>query len=147
MHKKARENKISEKNNKKDSEDKRVVYSKNKDFISIIKNIWKFLWYDDSVWSWLANIVVAYLFIVFIFYPGMGALLNTSYPLVAVVSGSMEHMQISHNDNINPHLCGNKSAKIPFWRISLSSDNTVNARFRFPCSIHSITFVVSKALR
>lgn len=84
----------------------KVNYERNKDVLSILRNIWKFLWYDDSVWSWLANVVVAYLFIVFIFYPGLGLLLNTSYPLVAVVSGSMEHMKISHDNNINPHLCG-----------------------------------------
>lgn len=99
---------IDEENNDKNEKDKgkKVVYEKNKDFVSIIRNVWKFLWYDDSVLSWLANIVLAYLFIVFIFYPGMGFLLNTSYPLVAVVSGSMEHMIISHDDKINPNLCG-----------------------------------------
>jgi len=92
---------------KKDTSKKDVSYEKNKDIPSFIRNAWKFLWYDDSVLSWLANILIAYLFIIFIFYPGMGLLLNTSYPLVAVVSGSMEHMKISHSDSLKPNLCGN----------------------------------------
>jgi hypothetical protein len=85
---------------------KKLQYKKNDSIFNIISNLWVFLWYDDSVWSWLANVVVAYLFIVFIFYPGVGLILNTSYPLVAVVSGSMEHMIISHDNNLNPHMCG-----------------------------------------
>jgi len=57
----------------------------------ILKAGWDFIWHSNSVWSWLANIVLAFIFIKFIFYPGLGVLFNTSYPLVAVVSGSMEH--------------------------------------------------------
>ena len=55
------------------------------------KKIWHFLWEEESVWSWLANILVAFVLIKFIVYPGLGLLLGTSYPIVAVVSGSMEH--------------------------------------------------------
>lgn len=55
------------------------------------KDVWNFLWYDTSVWSWLANFVVAFVIIKFMFYPLIGLMFGTSYPLVAVVSGSMEH--------------------------------------------------------
>lgn len=55
------------------------------------KRVWKFLWDDDSIWSWLANIVVAFLVIRFLLYPVLGLLLGTSFPIVAVVSESMEH--------------------------------------------------------
>jgi signal peptidase I len=53
--------------------------------------LWWFLWEDNSVWSWIANIVLAFVLIKFIIYPALGLLLGTGYPIVAVVSGSMEH--------------------------------------------------------
>ena len=53
--------------------------------------IWYFIWKDDSVWSWIVNIILAFLLIKFIVYPGLGFVLGTDYPVVAVVSGSMEH--------------------------------------------------------
>ncbi len=55
------------------------------------KKVWKFFWEDDSIWSWLANIIVAFLLIRFIVYPFLGIILGTTYPIVAVVSESMEH--------------------------------------------------------
>jgi signal peptidase I len=56
-----------------------------------LKKTWYFIWEDDSIWSWLVNIVLAFVLIKFIVYPGLGLLLGTSHPVVAVVSGSMEH--------------------------------------------------------
>jgi hypothetical protein len=64
------------------------------DWVTFKKNLklfWWFIWEDDSVWSWLVNVVLAFVIIKFIVYPGLGFLLNTGYPIVAVVSGSMEH--------------------------------------------------------
>ena len=55
------------------------------------RKIWWFLWEDNSAWSWLANIVIAFVLIKFVIYPGLGLLLGTGYPIVAVVSSSMEH--------------------------------------------------------
>ena len=55
------------------------------------KKAWHFFWHDDSVSSWIANIIVAFLIIRYIVYPLLGAILGTGYPIVAVVSGSMEH--------------------------------------------------------
>ena len=56
-----------------------------------LKRFWHFIWEDDSIWSWIANIVLALILIKFIVYPGLGFLLQTSHPVVAVVSESMEH--------------------------------------------------------
>ena len=70
------------------------------DWKALSKKTWKFFWKDDSVWSWIANIIVAFLVIRFILYPVLGILLGTSFPIVAVVSESMEHGL--HNDM----LCG-----------------------------------------
>ena len=57
----------------------------------LLKTTWYFIWEDNSIWSWLINIVLAFVLIKFIVYPGLGFLLSTSHPVVAVVSGSMEH--------------------------------------------------------
>ncbi len=56
-----------------------------------LKKLWYFIWEDDSIWSWVVNIVLAFILIKFIIYPGLGFMFQTSYPVVAVVSSSMEH--------------------------------------------------------
>ncbi len=59
--------------------------------IEQIKKIWNFLWNDDSVFSWFASLLIAFLLIKFVVYPGLGLLFGTQFPIVAVVSESMEH--------------------------------------------------------
>ena len=56
-----------------------------------LKKVWYFIWEDNSIWSWIVNIVLAFILIKFIVYPGLGLLFQTSHPVVAVVSESMEH--------------------------------------------------------
>lgn len=67
----------------------------NQQGASKLKSAWKwfwwFIWEDTSIWSWLANIALAFLIIKFLVYPALGLVLGTSHPIVAVVSGSMEH--------------------------------------------------------
>lgn len=53
--------------------------------------MWHFLWKEDSVASWIANVILAFVVIKFLVYPGLGWMLGSSHPIVAVVSGSMEH--------------------------------------------------------
>lgn len=55
------------------------------------KKIWHFVWKEDSFLSWVVNIILAFVLIKFVVYPALGWMLGTSYPVVAVVSGSMEH--------------------------------------------------------
>ncbi|MBI2105649.1 signal peptidase I [Candidatus Woesearchaeota archaeon] len=55
------------------------------------KKIWWFLWKDDSFASLLVNILLAIVLIKYILYPGLGLILGTSFPVVAVVSCSMQH--------------------------------------------------------
>lgn len=57
------------------------------------RKVWHFIWEDDSIWSWIVNIVLAFVLIKFIVYPGLGFALGTSHPVVAVVSESMEHKE------------------------------------------------------
>jgi hypothetical protein len=56
-----------------------------------LQKVWYFIWYDDSIWSWIVNVLLAYLLIKFIFYPLLGLIMGTTYPIVAVVSTSMVH--------------------------------------------------------
>lgn len=56
-----------------------------------IKKIWDFLWHEDSILSWLVNILIAILLVKFVIYPLLGLAFGTSLPVVAVVSGSMDH--------------------------------------------------------
>lgn len=55
------------------------------------RKVWHFIWEDNSIWSWIANVVLAFILIKFIVYPALGFLLSTTHPVVAVVSESMEH--------------------------------------------------------
>ncbi len=53
--------------------------------------IWKFIWNGKGVASFIVQIAIIFILIRFIVYPGLGLILGTSLPIVAVVSGSMEH--------------------------------------------------------
>jgi signal peptidase I len=55
------------------------------------KRFWHFIWEEDSLLSWIANIVLAIILIKFILFPVLGFILGSEFPLVAVVSSSMEH--------------------------------------------------------
>ncbi|MAG47721.1 hypothetical protein CL617_03875 [archaeon] len=56
-----------------------------------LRKLWKFIWNDNSIYSWIINVVLAFVIVKFLIFPGLGFLLDTSHPLVAVVSCSMEH--------------------------------------------------------
>ncbi len=74
------------------------------------KKFWHFIWHEDSLASWVANVVLAFVLIKFLVYPALGALFGTSFPIVAVVSESMEHNQDFNNwweDNKNWYLKNN----------------------------------------
>ncbi len=73
---------------------------------SFLQKLWYFIWEDDSIWSWIVNIVLAFVIIKFLIYPGLGFVFGTSHPVVAVVSGSMEH-KITANERDQWNMCGN----------------------------------------
>lgn len=60
-------------------------------YMKKLKRFWKFLWDDDSALSWVLNVAIAFVVIKYLVYPGLGFVLGTDFPVVAVVSGSMEH--------------------------------------------------------
>ena len=55
------------------------------------KKIWRFIWHDDTLLSWIINVILAFVLVKFILYPGLGLILQTTHPVVAVVSSSMAH--------------------------------------------------------
>lgn len=64
---------------------------KKRDANTPLKKLWYFLWYDDSLLSWVVNVILAFILIKYAVYPFLGLVLGTSFPIVAVVSESMEH--------------------------------------------------------
>lgn len=56
-----------------------------------MKKFWKFVWDDNSIWSWITCFILAFVLIKFVFYPLLGMIFQTPYPIVGVMSGSMEH--------------------------------------------------------
>ena len=63
---------------------------------TFLRKLWNFIWHDYSLLSWLVNIILAFIIVKFLLYPGLGLILQTDHPIVAVVSGSMHH-----NGNFN----------------------------------------------
>ena len=55
------------------------------------KKFWNFVWNDNSIWSWVFNAALAFILIKFLVYPGLGLVLHTESPVVAVISDSMKH--------------------------------------------------------
>lgn len=59
--------------------------------ITFLGKVWFFIWEDNSIWSWLVNILLAFLIIKFLVYPALGFTFGTTHPVVAVISDSMKH--------------------------------------------------------
>lgn len=72
-----------------------------KKYLDYFKKFWNYIWNDDSLGSYVLNFLVAFIFIKFIFFPAIGFVLNNDYPIVAIVSGSMEHKIVDNQ------VCGN----------------------------------------
>lgn len=58
---------------------------------SSISKIWDFLWKSDSPASWIADLIIAFVIIKFIFFPLMSMLFSSALPFVIVESTSMKH--------------------------------------------------------
>jgi len=55
------------------------------------QKLWYFIWYDNSIWNWIVILILIYVIIKFLVFPGVGLVFGTSTPLVVVISNSMEH--------------------------------------------------------
>lgn len=71
---------------KKDKEKEKLKYPD-----SALGKIWYFLWKDDSIWSWLVSLVIAFILVKFVFFPILSLIFASSMPLVVVESSSMYH--------------------------------------------------------
>jgi len=81
-----------------------------KDVTRSIKKSWNWIWSSDSIWSWVVALIIIFLFIKFIFFPGLSLIQGTSLPLAGVESSSMDH-QIVVDDYGRLTLCGNIYSK------------------------------------
>ena len=58
---------------------------------SAIKKVWNFIWKEDSIWSWIVSLILAFIIVKFIFFPLLSLIFMTPLPLVVVESSSMHH--------------------------------------------------------
>jgi len=58
---------------------------------SFFQKFWFLLWKDESWKGWIFSVVFLFLFIKFIFFPGLSLITGTSLPLAIVESCSMYH--------------------------------------------------------
>lgn len=58
---------------------------------TLFKKFWHYTWHDDSFGSYISALLVSIILIKFLIFPGLGLIFKTDYPVVAIVSGSMEH--------------------------------------------------------
>jgi signal peptidase I len=61
------------------------------DIKEALKKTWNFLWKDDSIWSWIISLILAFIIVKFIFFPLLSLAFQTYLPLVVVESSSMHH--------------------------------------------------------
>jgi hypothetical protein len=71
--------------------------------------VWYFIWEDNSVWSWIVNIILAFVLIKFAVYPALGLMFGTTHPVVAVVSNSMQHNSLIADSAVRQMLQHNSS--------------------------------------
>tara|TARA_Y100000034_G_scaffold114964_1_gene151642 strand:+ start:19860 stop:20417 length:558 start_codon:yes stop_codon:yes gene_type:complete len=87
-----------------------------------LKKLWRFIWYDDSWSSWFLNIIIAFLLVKFLIYPGFGLILSTPLPVVAVVSSSMTHNSLNFDDWWEEN-------KEPYIEYDISKEDFRNSKF------------------
>jgi len=73
------------------SKKKPESHKENNKVSKFLKDLWGFMWNSTSVYSLIFDLIVIFVLIKFIAYPVIGVAFQTSHPIVAVVSGSMEH--------------------------------------------------------
>ncbi|MEM2956353.1 MAG: signal peptidase I [Candidatus Pacearchaeota archaeon] len=56
-----------------------------------LKKIWYFLWESNSLLSWIADLILAFIIVKFIFFPLLSLIFASSLPMVVVESTSMLH--------------------------------------------------------
>lgn len=97
------------------------------------KQMWQFIWEEDTWASWFVNIILAFVLIKFLVYPGLGFAFSTSHPIVAVVSSSMAHEDGSFdewwasNARCNQKLCTQEEF---YADLAISKEDFKDFKFR-----------------
>ncbi len=84
--------------------------SEFKKFYKNVKKTWDWIWNSNSILSWIIALAIIYIFVKFLFFPGLSLMFGTSLPLAGVESSSMDH-QIVPSDYGTLNLCGNTFTK------------------------------------
>lgn len=58
---------------------------------NVFIKIWNFLWKSNSVWSWIASLIIIFLIVKFVVFPFFGFMLGSPLPFVIIESSSMVH--------------------------------------------------------
>jgi len=70
-----------------------------------IKKFWNWVWNSDSMLSWIVALVLIFIFVKLIFFPGLSLIFGTTLPLAGVESSSMDHQIVGTDGRYS--LCGN----------------------------------------
>jgi len=81
-----------------------------KELFQQIKKAWNWVWNSDSIFSWIVALIIIFVFVKFVFFPGLSLIMGTSLPLAGVESSSMDH-QIVTDDFSRLNLCGTTYSK------------------------------------
>ncbi len=99
---------------------------------NLLKKFYKFL-KKDSLASLVVSLILAFIFIKFIFFPGLSLITGTSLPLVIVESCSMHHHEAGFE----------KTFTSPIYEgLGIFLDNTTNWPFQNGFSKGDVIFVV-----
>lgn len=83
------------------------------------KRFWFLLWKDDSLKGWIFSVIFIFVFIRFIFFPGLSLVTGTPLPLAIVESCSMYHggnLLSNYNTWIDKH-------ELKYSNFNISKDN------------------------
>jgi len=70
-----------------------------------IQKSWKWIWHSDSILSWIIALILIFIVVKFLFFPGLSLVMGTQLPLSGVESSSMNH-QIVEDELGKLGLCG-----------------------------------------
>lgn len=98
--------------------------------IKRLQALWNYIWEGETITAYCLNVIVAFIIIKFLVYPGLGLLFGTGFPVVAVVSSSMEHSGSFEDWWSEPALCGNIACSQEQWYGQVGIDeNTFKTYF------------------
>ncbi len=84
---------------------------------SFFSKLWYFIWKDDSIWSLLFDLALAFVIVKFIIYPALEFGLDTSFPVVAVLTSSMEHKPQENNQLCGSHVEEYNKSFEGYWAV------------------------------